>query len=260
MSADKSGEEKSFSLYDIFGLDKDASPEDIKKAYRRLSKKFHPDLNKDDLDAEDKFKKLNEAYTILSDPKLREQYDRNGTCNQGQSIDLLSVAIEWVKDLFMTIIDNSPEDGPMIDPFELIRQEIKNRNLSAKKTIKKARRDIKRYTKFKNRLIYKGNKSNQLADLLMVKIAGFENTIRKTELNFQILDLMVDVLEDYDFILDMTDDEAPVPQDKPGSPSKEELNSLVLGKPGEDLDDDDDLDDANDLDDEDDPTMEHPHF
>jgi DnaJ-class molecular chaperone len=62
------------SLYEILGLEKDASEQDIKKAYRKLSFQYHPDKNSDP-DAEEKFKEINCANEILSDPAKRQQYD-----------------------------------------------------------------------------------------------------------------------------------------------------------------------------------------
>jgi molecular chaperone DnaJ len=65
--------------YEILGVPRDASLEDIKKAYRRLAKQYHPDINKNDPQANEKFKEINEAYEVLSDPQKRAQYDRFGT-------------------------------------------------------------------------------------------------------------------------------------------------------------------------------------
>jgi molecular chaperone DnaJ len=64
--------------YEILGVKKDASTEEIKRAYRRLARKYHPDLNPGDRTAEKKFKEINEAYEILSDPKKRAEYDQFG--------------------------------------------------------------------------------------------------------------------------------------------------------------------------------------
>src|SRR5437764_1380478 len=64
--------------YDILGVKKSATDEEIKKAYRNLAKKFHPDKNKGHKDAENKFKELSEAYAVLSDQEKRTQYDRLG--------------------------------------------------------------------------------------------------------------------------------------------------------------------------------------
>ena len=64
--------------YDILGVKKTASEDELKKAYRSLAKKLHPDKNKGNKDAENKFKELSEAYAVLSDKEKREQYDRLG--------------------------------------------------------------------------------------------------------------------------------------------------------------------------------------
>lgn len=65
------------SLYETLGVDKNASSDEIKKAYRKLARKYHPDINKDP-GAEDKFKEINAAYEILSDDEKRAQYDTYG--------------------------------------------------------------------------------------------------------------------------------------------------------------------------------------
>ena len=64
--------------YEILGVKKDASQEDIKRAYRRFARRYHPDLNPGDKNAEQKFKEINEAYEVLGDPKKRQDYDRFG--------------------------------------------------------------------------------------------------------------------------------------------------------------------------------------
>jgi len=69
--------------YDVLGIGHDASADDVKKAYRKMAMEFHPDRNKGDADAEEKFKEVGEAYAVLSDPNKRAQYDRFGQAGMG---------------------------------------------------------------------------------------------------------------------------------------------------------------------------------
>ena len=64
--------------YEVLGVDKNADEATIKKAYRQLAKKYHPDMNPGDKEAEKKFKEASEAYAILSDAEKRRQYDQFG--------------------------------------------------------------------------------------------------------------------------------------------------------------------------------------
>lgn len=70
--------------YNLLGVQKGASKEDIKKAYKRLAKKYHPDLNPGNKDAEHKFKEINEAVSVLADDQKRSHYDQFGTADTTQ--------------------------------------------------------------------------------------------------------------------------------------------------------------------------------
>src|SRR3989339_1889797 len=68
--------------YQTLGVEKNASQEDIKKAYKKLAKQYHPDVNKDS-NASEKFKEINEAAAILGNDEKRQQYDQYGTADSG---------------------------------------------------------------------------------------------------------------------------------------------------------------------------------
>ncbi len=65
--------------YEVLGVKRDASEEQIRQAFRKLARKYHPDLNPNDNSAEEKFKEINEAYEVLSDAEKRQRYDRLGS-------------------------------------------------------------------------------------------------------------------------------------------------------------------------------------
>ena len=71
--------------YEVLGIAKGASEAEIKSAYRKLAKKYHPDLNPGDKTAEEKFKEVGEAYEVLSDPDKKAKYDQFGFAGVDQS-------------------------------------------------------------------------------------------------------------------------------------------------------------------------------
>ncbi len=75
---------KKRDYYEILGLDKNSSEDEIKKSFRKLARKYHPDVNPDNKEAEAKFKEVNEAYEVLKDPQKRNQYDQFGHAAFGQ--------------------------------------------------------------------------------------------------------------------------------------------------------------------------------
>lgn len=70
-------------FYEILGVSRDASDAELKKAYRKLAIKYHPDKNPDDKEAEEKFKEAAEAYEVLSNADKRAKYDRYGHAGLG---------------------------------------------------------------------------------------------------------------------------------------------------------------------------------
>jgi molecular chaperone DnaJ len=100
--------------YKVLGVPRSATPEDIKKAYRHLARKCHPDVNPGDRSAEERFKHVSEAFEVLSDPKKREVYDRYGHYSDqipqggtaGSPFDFSNFGASGFKDVFSEIFGN----------------------------------------------------------------------------------------------------------------------------------------------------------
>ena len=65
--------------YEVLGIKRDASDKDVRQAYRKLARKYHPDVNPGDKSAESRFKEINEAYEVIGDPEKRKKYDELGS-------------------------------------------------------------------------------------------------------------------------------------------------------------------------------------
>src|SRR5438874_6533584 len=81
--------------YEVLGVPRNASEADVKKAYRKLARQYHPDRNPGDKSAETKFKEIQQAYDVLSDKKQREQYDRFGFAGAGAGAGPGAGPFQW---------------------------------------------------------------------------------------------------------------------------------------------------------------------
>lgn len=92
--------------YEVLEVSRSATDEEIKKAYKKLAKKYHPDLNPDDSEAEAKFKEVNEAYSVLIDKNTRQKYDMYGHAGMNQSTDFGGFG--GFSDIFDTFFGGTP--------------------------------------------------------------------------------------------------------------------------------------------------------
>ena len=133
--------------YKILGVQRSAKPDDIKKAYRRLARKHHPDVNPGNRESEEEFKKVSEAFDILSDPKKREIYDRHGYYSEqaaaaggagGSIFDFGSFGASSFRDVFSELFSNvrgqtqqrRPERGSDIERAVVVSFEDAMRGLT----------------------------------------------------------------------------------------------------------------------------------
>ena len=90
--------------YELLGVDRNVSEDALKKAYRKLAVKYHPDKNPDDKEAEARFKEISEAYDVLKDPKKRASYDQFGHA------------------AFQNGMGGGSYQGGGVDPFDIFRE------------------------------------------------------------------------------------------------------------------------------------------
>ena len=138
--------------YEVLGVSRDAEPEEIKRAYRKLAFDNHPDRNLGDKQAEDRFKEATEAFEILSDPEKRERYNRygydgvNGTASQGVH-DPRSVFESFFGGIFGDLFGGQGgphagrdlQVGLEIDLVEAAHGTSKTVTIPARKTVRSAR-------------------------------------------------------------------------------------------------------------------------
>lgn len=125
------------NYYQVLGVESDATQEEIKKAYRAIARESHPDVNPDNPEAEDRFKKASEAYEVLSDEAKRAQYDRFGTSAPGAHFGNPFEGIDFAEgfNIFETFFGNRrrPQFNEDIDVY--LHLSLKEMVLGAKKQI-----------------------------------------------------------------------------------------------------------------------------
>ena len=111
--------------YETLGVEKNASKEEIKKAYKTLAKKYHPDLNQGNKDAEHKFKEINEAYSALNDDGKRENYDRYGSAEANNNFQGFNNGnFQGFEDVFESFFDLGGRRGKRRNRGRDIKYEI----------------------------------------------------------------------------------------------------------------------------------------
>jgi len=130
--------------YEILGVGRGASADEIKKAYRKLTRKYHPDANPGDAEAERKYKEINEANEVLSDPQKRAQYDQFGYVGdmpRAEQISAVSVVLAGQisgtsSEIFSGAHSAEQGEGPSIPTLhgEAVTLNIRCRSLSKKHT------------------------------------------------------------------------------------------------------------------------------
>jgi len=193
-----------FDPFEILGVDENASKEEIKKAYKKLSKKHHPDRNKGSEESHDIFVKISMSFKLLTDPDERKKFDEGAYHSNLNEIE--RVALDGVFSLFSQYVDRMTSgmlDREMLDdPRELIEQKVKNDIETFKMTISAIEKEVKKLKKFKEKLskhIKKTPKNNLLEKAINIKIRALDDQILPNRRNISVGEKALEFISDYEF-------------------------------------------------------------
>lgn len=159
--------------YEILGVPRSATEKEIKSAFRKLARKYHPDTNRDNKDAEEKFKEINEAYEVLGDPDKRKKYDTLGNSFSGNSDFTPPPGFDFNFD-FSKGFNTKTQESPFSDFFEMLFGEaLKGRSSPFQES----------FTQTYTRPQTKRRGEDQYIDLQLLIEEAYKGTTRKIDIN-----------------------------------------------------------------------------
>ena len=184
-------------LYSILGVDKDATKDEIRRAYRVNAKKYHPDKNGGDEKAADLFKQVKEAYEVLSNPAKRGQYDKDGTIITD---DLYVEAVKRITEIIILMVEGAPDPERMnlLAQLKLNINGYINGNMDAKRDIEKQKI---RYKKLCGKFKKKKGHYNIFDEAFKKRIELMDSQIATLDHNIDVAKKMNEVCNDYDYQL-----------------------------------------------------------
>lgn len=186
------------NLYDELDVSKDATEEEIKKAFKKKANKTHPDKEGG---SSEKFQIVQKAYSVLSNQESRKRYDETGSDKIRENT--ASLAMQELAGIFLEIVD-SDIDLTKTNIVEIIRQHINNIQVQHSKEIQGTIKKIQRIDIALKRLKRKKKKGNHALIEYTLKNSkvGKEQTIRSIEKKIEIGMEMLDLLENYEYEID----------------------------------------------------------
>ncbi len=182
------------SLYETLGIDKSATTDEIKAAYRRAASKAHPDK---DTGSHDAMQTVQQAYDVLGDEDRRRQYDETGSIDNDASIE--GLAAMQIIDGFKQCIDQELASNASIDPVATLREAFQKFITDHSAIVAKCFRDRTRVEQRRNKVKHNGNGDNMYAHICDTFIAAISTKQRHTEQRIKVHERALEMLKDYDF-------------------------------------------------------------
>ena len=184
--------------YKVLGLQKNASQDDIKKAYKKLCKKYHPDVCKDD-DARQRFDEITEAYECLSKPHNRIEYDE-GRYSRKKSIPIKEQACGLIISKFEIIIqNNSVPEVKTRDLIDLINDEVIKEEQNLDKIKSQCLSLLKKLEEIQKRL---DDDNGILTNVLDYKIKSVKSDLALSEERMEVCEFAHEMLKDFKYRTD----------------------------------------------------------
>jgi curved DNA-binding protein CbpA len=186
------------SLYEILGIKKNASKDDIKKAYRSKVKETHPDKG----GATEAFVSVRFAFKVLSDPGARQRYDETGDASDNfisEEAQLKQDAIGNLMQLFETFTQADFEQGANVDLIgEMEGHCLENIN-NLNSSINSLEKIIQKLTRYKDKMKYRGGKDDLFSSFIDGRVRDCRNGIEHKKRTLKIQGITRDLLQDYEW-------------------------------------------------------------
>lgn len=187
-------------LYVILGVSKSATDKEIKAAYRKLAMRWHPDRNAGSVEAEEKFKKIKEAYEVLSDAVRRAHFDTTGDYKQATAKD--DELTRTFITLFQSILQNLGTRALHVDIVDSLRKELRRQDSQRLSNIENLKGQLDFKVKVRDKFTYKGEGNPLLIEVLQTEISNSELQIAQLEGYAEMGKRMLEMCDEYSYNAD----------------------------------------------------------
>jgi curved DNA-binding protein CbpA len=187
---------KNKSLYKTLGIEEGATDAEIKRAYKVLAQRYHPDKNNGCNEALATFKRIQEAYDVLSDPERREQYDKTGETKKS---NISQFAMSVLAAEFQKVIGMIASNGAThLRPVDVVERNITDSIKQAHQAIKEMSAEAEKLQKMTGRIKTKEGDHNLYDQILLNNVREIEHKRNQVSENAKVLEKALSMLETYE--------------------------------------------------------------